>query len=248
MIIKEPADTAGLRHLWRQTFGDPEVFLDLFFTKAYDPRRCRCVYDADRPVAMLYWFDCFWENRKLAYLYAVATEEDYRNRGLCRKLMEDTHRQLEDRGYAGCILVPGEPGLFGFYERLGYETAGRIAEYTCTAGEPVALQQIDASRYAALRRDYLPPKGVIQTGPMLALLAGYASFYAGDGFILAAHGTKDQLTVCELLGKGDAPGILGALGCREGRFRGPGGDRPFAMLRRFDGQPVKEVYFGLALD
>ncbi len=248
MTIREPKDVTGLWQLWQQAFGDSDEFLELFFTKAYAPQRCRCIYDGDKPVAMLYWFDCFLENRKLAYLYAVATEKDYRGQGLCRILMEGTYRLLEKQGYEGCILVPGEPGLFDYYKRLGYETAGSIAEYTCAAGDPVPLEKIDVCRYAALRAFYLPANGVVQEGAALRLLDGYTAFYAGDGFVLAARQEKGKLTVCELLGNGDGPSIVAALGCERGTFRTPGQEKPFAMAHWFTKQTVNTLYFGIALD
>ncbi len=248
MTIKAPDDITGLWQLWQQAFGDTDEFLELFFTKGYAPERCRCIYDGDRPVAMLYWFNCRHRNRKLAYLYAVATDKDYRQQGLCRILMEDTHRLLEQQGYAGCVLVPGEPRLFDYYRRLGYETAGSIAEYTCCAGVPVSLEKINACRYAALRAGYLPENGVVQEGAALQVLNGYNAFYAGDSFVLAAHQEKGMLTVCELLGEGDGPGIVAALGCDRGTFRTPGQGRPFVMAHWFDREMDSALYFGLALD
>jgi hypothetical protein len=57
----------------------------------------------------------------------------------------------------------------------------------------------------------------------------------------------EKLLGLELLGNTDAaPGIVAALGCKEGRFRIPGGT-PFAMYR-----PLSDIsaptYFGLAFD
>ena len=31
----------GLRELWKKAFGDTDEFLDLFFSTAYSPDRCR---------------------------------------------------------------------------------------------------------------------------------------------------------------------------------------------------------------
>ena len=102
MTIKQPAvdHIPALRLLWKEAFGDSDAFLDGFFRTGFDAARCRCTEDV---AAALYWFDCTWKGKKLAYVYAVATAEASRCRGLCRMLMEDTHRHLETLGYAGAI-------------------------------------------------------------------------------------------------------------------------------------------------
>ena len=122
MIIDKPRSETlpALKDLWQEAFGDSREFIDTFFRTGFSPERCRCLWKDDHLVAALYWFDCDWEKRKLAYLYAVATDKAFRNQGLCKKLMEDTHRHLEALGYSGTVLVPGEPELFSFYKKLGY--------------------------------------------------------------------------------------------------------------------------------
>ena len=70
----QPCRMPGLRALWKAAFGDSDDFLDMFYTTAYAPHRCRCMVDGDRVAAALYWFDCTCEGQKLAYLYAVATD------------------------------------------------------------------------------------------------------------------------------------------------------------------------------
>ena len=72
---------ARLRRLWRQVFEDPEDFLDLFFGLPGCLDRC-CVASRDgKVVSALYWFDCDFRGRKLAYLYGAATDPVYRGRG-----------------------------------------------------------------------------------------------------------------------------------------------------------------------
>ena len=108
MKIDHPAPHHRMqqRRLWQEAFGDTDDFLDSFFRTAYSPDRCRCILDGDRIAAILYWMDCSLENERLAYIYAVVTCPEYRGKGLCRQLMEDTHGLLAARGYAGAILVP----------------------------------------------------------------------------------------------------------------------------------------------
>ena len=236
-----PEQTDGLRTLWKEAFGDSEQFLDGFFETAYSTDRCRCITENGRIAAALYWMDCRCDDVPMAYLYAVATARLYRGQGLCRKLMEDTHSHLKSLGYAGCILVPGEPELFSMYENMGYVNFSGMDTVIAAAASPLPLRHVSAEEYAALRRQYLPPRGVIQEG--MDFLATYATLYAGDDFVCAWAGD----TALELLGNtAAAPGILGALGKAKGRFRIPG-KTPFAMYRPLSDTPAP-AYFGIAFD
>lgn len=252
MIIDAPqkAHYPALRALWQEAFGDGDAFLDTFAKTAFSPARCRVLLQDGVPAAALYWFDCLCHGRRIAYLYAVATAKAYRGRGLCRALMENTHRHLAAAGYAGAVLVPGEPTLFQFYEKMGYAICSHVAEITPRAAtEPVGLRKIDADAYAALRRQFLPEGGVVQEAESLAFLQAQASLYAGEHFVLAARREGTSLRGLELLGDPcAAPAILTALGCSRGRFRSPGGDRPFAMYHPLDDTVPPPTYFGLAFD
>ncbi len=249
MIIDAPRNTLELQKLWKHAFGDPEEFINSFFRVAYSPDRCRCVYKEGVLAAMLYWFDCSWAGKRIAYLYAVTTDWAFRGQGLCRRLMEDTHRHLHAQGYHGSILVPRTAELFSMYEKMGYSTCSGVREFSCAAGIPVTLRQIDAAEYALLRQQYLPLDAVVQEGETLALLETYASFYAGENALAAAYADEGKLTVCELLGSPDStPGIVSALGHGEGKVRMPGKQKPFAMYRTLTDDASMPSYFGLALD
>lgn len=236
-----------LRRLWKQAFGDTDAFLDDFFATGFSADRCHYLTQDGHLTAALYWFDCQLDGRKLAYVYAVATDEAFRNRGLCRKLLAETHQRLSSLGYSGALLVPGSEDLFRLYEKLGYRVCSSVTEETCLAGAPIPLHAVDPETYAALRRQHLPAGSVLQEGTTLEFLARFAKFYAGDGCVLAA--TLDGATayVHELLGTADAAGITASLGAVQGRIRTPGQGKPFAMYFALDDAPAP-AYFGLALD
>ena len=255
MIIEQPtaAQQRQLRALWKEAFGDTEEYLDLFFGTAFSPSRCRCAVKDGTVMAALYWLDGTCRGKKLAYLYAVATAKAFRGRGIASDLLQDTHRHLARLGYAGAVLVPGEEPLFRFYEKLGYRICSGITDFVCAGmAEEVQLRKIDAPDFARQRRDILSllePGAVIQEGENLALLAAQCSFYAGQNFLLAARREGDVLIGVELLGDPqNAPGIVGTLGCREGRFRTRGNARDFAMFRPLVEGTEPPSYFGLAFD
>lgn len=242
MKIDYPAEEqiAGLRSLWKEAFGDTDAFLDIFWSTAFSADRCRCISIDGQVAAALYWFDCRFDGRPIAYIYAVATAKAFRKQGLCRLLMDDTRKLLLELGYSGMLLVP-EMHLIAMYESMGYSVCSYVHEFSCRSNDrPVVLEEINAAEYARLRRQYLPKDSVVQENENLQFLSAITKLYAGDGFLYAAD--------AELLGNLDsAPSILAALGKDSGLFRCPGGDIPFGMYLPLDGNAAPS-YFGLAFD
>lgn len=252
MFAKHPDDrnVPALRQLWQEAFGDDDAFLDKFFSTGYNENRCRVIMQADKAAAALYWFDCLWEGKKLAYLYAVATAKAFQGQGLCRRLMEDTHQLLAKQGYAGTILVPGSEGLRRMYEKLGYAAATTLREFAREAGdEPFPIAKISRAEYAQRRKAMLPQGGIVQEGAGLAFLETYAAFYAGNGCLLCATKDGQKLFVPEFWGDiSHIPGILRTLQCKEGTIRTPGEGKPFAMYRSLTNDPAIPTYFAHAFD
>lgn len=248
MTIDYPTETIGLRQLWKEAFGDSDAFLDSFFRQGYNPRRSRCIRKDGTVAAALYWFDCSFTGKKIAYLYAVATAVSHRGQGLCRKLMADTHELLKNQGYAGAILVPGEESLFRFYGAMGYQTIACAKHFHCTAADfATAVTVLDTDAYAARRRQLLPEHSVLQEGENLAFLSEICGLYGGDGWVMAAAMDDFTFTAMEFLGNtAQIPGILTALGKNIGIFRAPG-NQPFAMYLPLDGSTAPS-YFGLPFD
>ena len=241
---------AELGQLWQEAFGDSDDTVKAFFATGFSPDRCHYLTEKGEIVSALYWFDCTLEEKKLAYIYAVATKKDCRGRGLATRLMEETHNILREKGYAGAILVPGEKNLFSYYEKLGYRTATKVEEFSAVATDsPVCISEITPEKYAAQRRKYLPQSGVRQEGATLSYFATYAKFYQGEDFLFSATREKDALRVHEFLGNADCCGnILCALSCKNGQFRAPGSGRTFAMFLPLQTDCPAPGYFGLALD
>ena len=251
MIIDSPTRETipALKNLWQQAFEDPQPFIDNFFSQGFSCQRCRCVWVDDTLAAALYWFDCQWQNKKLAYLYAVATDRAFQRRGLCRALMADTHAHLKRLGYAGCVLVPASETLFGFYEKLDYRTFCFVNKVRVAPESPVAIRQLDRKEYARLRPAYLPENAVVQNGDTLAFLEVYASFYQTDNSIFCVSLDERTAYFQEFLGNDTClPGIIGALGAEKGLTRLPGTQTPFAMYHSLTNDPATPGYFGIPLD
>lgn len=248
MTIKSVQDTPALRQLWEEAFGDPPEAIDAFFRTGFSAERSLCIWEAEMPLAMLYWFDCRWQNRKIAYIYAVAVAKSCRGQGLSRTLMDAAHNLLKTQGYTGCILVPADAGLFRLYEKLGYIACCPMTGKNISAGQKCDTVPISASEYAQLRQGLLPENGVLQDEKALAFYGTYGSFYRSGSSIFCAAQEKNTLYIQEFLGDPALlPGLVAALGCAEGTVFLPGG-APRAMYLSFSSDPTLPGYFGIPLN
>lgn len=236
--------------LWKEAFGEYDGFWELFLETGYLPDHCRCITENTQPIAGLYWFDCSCGPDKIAYIYAVVTDARQRGRGLCRKLMADTHAHLKDKGYSSVMLVPADQGLREMYRKMGYENCTTVGNLSCTAAEKSAeIRCISHDEYAVLRRKLLPEDSVLQEDIQLPFLAAQAQLFAGPDFLLAAYLEGEILHGMELLGNPEAaPGIVKALGCTHGIFQIPGMETPFAMIHKLTETAVSPAYLGFSFD
>lgn len=242
-------DTAPLRRLWQEAFGDTDAFLDAFFANAYAPDRCHAIMEGGQALAALYWMPHWLNGQKIAYIYAVATAKSHRGQGLCHRLMAETHEILRNQGYAGAMLVPGSASLGGFYAKMGYRYGTQIREISAdAASSPIPMHSLTVSEYAQLRKNTLPDGSVLPGAEALAFLNTQARFYAGDGWLLAGYRQDDRFIGLEFLGdESKLANILAALEAPKGTFRTPGEGRPFAMYLPFtDG--LSPTHFAFAFD
>ena len=125
------------RELWRTCFGDPEPFLDLYFTRKYTPASNVCIIHERQVVsalqAFLYPMSFYGTVVRVGYLSGVATHPGHRGKGLAGRIIDEAHRRLAKAGALMSFVIPADEELFGFYERHGgYQTAVYRAEVDVT--------------------------------------------------------------------------------------------------------------------
>ena len=248
MRIDQPdqAQIPELLQMWKDAFGEYGGFWEMFLRTAFLQEHCRCVTVDGQAAAALYWFDGSCGGQKTAYIYAVVTRPEYRGKGLCRVLLEDTHAHLKAQGYAGAVLKPAS-GLFPFYTRLGYVTSGYISRFTASAGSvPIHLKDLSSKEYGLLRKTYLPENGIVQEGITLNYLRTFAKFYACEDAIVCT--SREEPVIFEYLGNPhSAPGILAALGIQSAEIPTVGNDIPFAMFYPLNCTKIPG-YLGISLE
>ena len=236
-----------LKRLWQKAFGDSAESVDAFFRSAYDPAHSAVICLENEPVSALYWLDYVWRGKKLAYIYAVATDEKFRGQGYGKQLMEQAHRQLREQGYAGAVLVPAEARLVKWYEKLGYQPCYRAKKREIPADTAISVTKISALQYAALRKERIPNAPQPEKA-LYDYFATYGSFYTAEDSIFAATIQEDKVYFQEFLGDIRLlPHIIGGWQAKTGAVCLPDEDTAFTMY-----YPLTEMkmpdYFSFALD
>ena len=249
MIIDnpQPVHIPALRRIWQEAFGDTDKFLDDFFLTAFAYDRCWCVFQEQEPVAAVYLFDCGWQGKKVAYLYALAVDKSRRKQGLSRLLLTDVHAKLRQAGYVGALMEPATESLKQYYESLGYKPFGGRKTVLYAAQAPaVEFTELAELSYGMKRNQLLPAGGITQEGPFVSLLQTQAHCYAGQGFVAAV--SCEAPLVLEFLGdQSKISGLLQALGLDKAEVRVPGG-LPSTVYYDFAGCEQLPSYFGLPMD
>lgn len=130
----QPGDRLGAAELWNRVFGDPVPlvldFLELFQNQ---PDFSRVAETDGKIVAAAYCLDGLdlilpgETPMSGTYLYAVATDPDWRQLGLGAKLCRDLRDLAFQRGVACLFTKPAEESLYPWYE----EKLGAVPALPC---------------------------------------------------------------------------------------------------------------------
>ena len=148
-----------LRELWRQSFGDTEQCIELYFSRFFKPRDC-VVCRADGHIAcMAHLLPAqIWDGSKKLrchYLYAAATLPRFRGNGLMGLLLRYAADYGRKRGDAYSVLVPSSASLFEFYKRHGYRTLAHCETVTLSRAYCIERTQgLEQASYTSKRPDF----------------------------------------------------------------------------------------------
>ncbi len=140
------------RDLWRDTFHDPEEFIDLYFSRVFRPEwNVVCQFNR-HTVAALQTIPHqlkYYETQALtAYISGVSVREEYRKQDIGSNLMSQAHFRLYHKGVVLAALIPAEDWLRDWYGRCGYSQ--RI---TCVA-PPADVDSWDFAAYDAWQQSH----------------------------------------------------------------------------------------------
>lgn len=117
-MIKFTNDTEQIISLWRSVFKEDSREDVLFFLNESKNAECLGYYENEKLVSMLFLVDCSYADLNGKYVYAVCTNEKFRNKGYSSSLINEAKKHMNDFLW----LIPAHNSLFGFYAKFGFET------------------------------------------------------------------------------------------------------------------------------
>jgi GNAT superfamily N-acetyltransferase len=159
-MIRRPGDQdlPQLLQLWREAFGDSEAET-LFYFHHRHRHEHMLVMEADgRITGMLSLLPitlmCASREHQARYVFAVATQQEFRGRGVSTALLNAAHEVIHEEGGVASILVPASEGLFTFYNKRGYQTAF-FADQARLSAEEIASFPLRGKVSGCGAEDYL---------------------------------------------------------------------------------------------
>ncbi|SUB88032.1 Predicted acetyltransferase involved in intracellular survival and related acetyltransferases [Porphyromonas macacae] len=137
------------RNIWHRCFpNDPEVFLDLYFSRVFKASNTLLLQNDKGETAahvQCLPYELNWQGLRLpaGYISGACTIPEERNKGLMKNLMQRALRKMYERGDFFSFLIPAEPGLYDFYRRKSsfetafYKQTVSCLEEVCKNGEDI---------------------------------------------------------------------------------------------------------------
>jgi predicted GNAT family N-acyltransferase len=115
------AEQRDMRDMWHTIFGDDIEDIDSFMIR-HSEAMPLIHKENGEVVSMLYIVPLQVEDKRMAYIYAVATREEWRGRGIATKLLSEALDVIDASGRFDCAaLIPSSAESLRLYARLGFE-------------------------------------------------------------------------------------------------------------------------------
>lgn len=124
----QPGEIEAQKNIWKQCFGDPDNYIDLYYSRKYKMDETVLLIAEEEIAAMLTILPAKVvspENTSIdtAILYAIATHPKYQKKGYASKLINYTTEYLYSQNKPFSLLVPATKQLFEFYRKQSYTDA-----------------------------------------------------------------------------------------------------------------------------
>lgn len=198
--LAKELDIPRLRQIWKACFGDPDSYLDFYFSSGFPLFKTVVDREEGEIAAMLTVVPALYqkdgERFDAAYLYAVGTAPEWRGKGIASRLLSETHELLKRDGIKVAALFPAEGGLYRFYEKLGYRCGFSVCEVKLMREDcrpsACAVQPCEKDLFLEQSAGFLSAQPTAMKFTARSLGYFYDEIAATDGKILWISGTALQ--------------------------------------------------------
>lgn len=115
-----------IKKIWKECFGDPQDYIDMYFSRVYSERDALTLEKGGRIVSSLllqpYSMQFHRTDVTVGYIAGAATRRNARGNGYMSELMLTALDTAAERGYMACALIPAHDWLYDFYNRFDFST------------------------------------------------------------------------------------------------------------------------------
>lgn len=227
------SDQQSLRPLWRQSFGDSDLFIRCYEEQLFHPNWVELARLSNETVSMLTVVPtvlCTARGERVpgGYIYGVATLPEHRNRGLASRLLHQAADRRLGHGMSFLSLVPDTPELLGYYRRtIGFQPVFSCRELQSASSRfskcgTLCPEVVDQGTYRTIREHWLAGRTHIDWNQEAIAFQGEICRQGGGnlysfssqypGCAAAQYTEEGDLLVNELLAaEEDFPGCLAGL-------------------------------------
>lgn len=187
--------------LWSKAFGDKESDVLKYLDSIL---KFMLIYEEDDIVlGMLALLPVKLCGKCGRYIYAVATREDKRGRGISTGLLEFAKNHIKENNETFLVLVPQNESLFSFYEKRGFSSVScieRRQDYAeCPEIKGGIVKRITAEDYKKIREIFFCGTAFVEWDTNM--LAFAKSMYDGEFVSVIVDGKEIGAAFCFVVGE-----------------------------------------------
>lgn len=165
VVFADKSRKTELIEIWQRSFGDTEEYIRMFFEWNFDKIKIIICEVKGKAVSVAYLLPVTYEKEGQVpiacwYLYAAATLPEFRGFGYFGEIMKFIHDNIDEP----VLLVPGEPSLVSFYEKMNMQVwlEEKMLDVTCDSKTSAVMRDITPHDYASKREKSLLKNGYIK--------------------------------------------------------------------------------------
>jgi GNAT superfamily N-acetyltransferase len=190
--IRRAAETDDLRPLWNKVFLPDEVF----FSRGYRPERALIITDGGKPVSMLHILPqtLLLGGAEVTggYIMGVATDPEYRRRGLAGRLVTKALDMIEKQGKDCAMLIPASAGLAVYYQRFGLTVRGKMPKVRGIPSDFRSARMDDIPALSAMYEAAFADRVLRSAFEWETILLGYSVLMGGGWYTVADGDTLHE--------------------------------------------------------
>ena len=113
---QDPIEQLKVRNLWHRCFHDTEEYMNFYFTWKTKDNTVYGIYDQEQLVSMIhlnpYRLSVRGNEVNSYYIVGVATDENYRKRGLMRQLLGSSLEKMYEENITFSYLMPASEAIY----------------------------------------------------------------------------------------------------------------------------------------